>query len=319
VAALGGCLILPAFAAAANPAPGAHFIVHHDGRGAGWHVELRMSRSEPGIVRTVLVADERCGETVEADSVRLQPDGSLDAGADFTATDRRGHAHNGSWSLHARFPLANRVVGAFRVTEPGCGSALDFAGNASGTPHHHGAADPFDYADIARATRAARTSARRMLERVRAVAARRFPTIARARAQGFSRYMARHKIPEPGVFHLWSRQYNGDGVVLDPEHPESLVYWKPSRPGAEPSLVAFMFRFRPSAHPDFAGTIPSYHSHKRGGDRMTHVWLVRGLRGAYANCLPVPELERSVHAFDFEQIVYDGLESQACTQDSRPA
>ena len=151
-----------------------------------------------------------------------------------------------------------------------------------------------------------------MLRRVRAVAARRFPTVQAARAAGFDRYMVRDKTGEPGIFHLWSRRYNRDDRILDPERPESLVYWKPPDPAAPYQLLAFMFRIHDGPEPLFAGTIPSWHTHNPGGDKMTHVWLTRGVRGAYANCLPLPELERALHPFVFDEIPIQGHESQPC-------
>jgi hypothetical protein len=320
VTTVAGTLILSAAASAANPAPGARFTMHHhETRGAGWHVQIDISRRHAGVVRSVELYDERCEETIAADRIRLAPDGSLQASADFTATDRHGREQPGHWELRAQFPARDRVEGSFTLTEPNCAADHPFAGARhvpGGGHHHHGRSDPFDYPDIAGASSAARAKARRMLRRVRAVAARRFPTIERARAQRYNRYMVREKIPEPGVFHLWSRAYNGDSAVLDPERPESLVYWKPTRPGARRVLLGFMFRLGPGPHPTFAGTIPSWHTHKKGGDQMTHVWLARSLRGAYANCLAVPELERSLHAFTFEDIRYDGHESQPCAQGS---
>lgn len=319
VATLAGLLIVPALAPAAKPRTGARFAMHdHRTENDQWHVDIAISRRHDGVVRSIELWDQRCDATIAAEHVLLTPAGTLEAGGNYTATGRGGGEQPATWELHASFPAPDRVEGSFRVTEPGCDSSHPFSGTdarrGSGHHHQHGRSDPFDYPDIAGATPAARAAARRMLRRVRAVAARRFPTIRRARAEGFNRYMVKEKIPEPGVFHLWSREYNGDGAILDPERPESLVYWKPTRPRARPVLIAFMLRMRPGPRPRFAGRIPSYHTHQPGGDQMTHVWLARTLRGAYANCLPVPELERSIHAFTFEDIRYDGHESQPCAQ-----
>ena len=315
VATLAGLLIVPAHAAAAKPTAGARFTIQdHRVRDAGWRLEIMVSRRDPEVMRSVVLYDEHCGETITASRVRLTPDGRLEVGDEFTATDGRGAEQPGAWELHARFPMSHRIEGWLRLIEGGCDVRHDFAAEheRQGHEHAHGLSDPFDYPAIAGATPAARAEARRMLGRVRAVAARRFATIGRARAEGFSRYMVRVKTPEPGVFHLWSRRYNRDRAVLDPARPESLVYWKPPGGGARRLLLGFMFRARPGPSPPFAGTISSWHRHKRGGDSMTHVWLADGLRGAYANCLPVPELERSLHAFDFVDVHYDGPESQPC-------
>jgi hypothetical protein len=320
-AALAALMLVPLpSATAAEPEAGVRFL-HHDHRtkGAGWHVEIQVSRKDRAVMRMLVLYDQRCDETIAVERLRLTPAGTLEERRTFEATDAGGEEQGGTWEIRARFPSRHRVEGWFSISEPGCEVRHDFSathgGHTGAGGHRHGAtSDPFDYPDIEAATPAQRTQARRMLRRVRSVAARRFPTIAAARAEGFNRYMVRDKIPEPGVFHLWHRGYNGDSHVLDPERPESLVYWKPTQPGAEPVLLAFMLRLRPGPRPKFAGRIPSYHNHRRGGDIMTHVWLADDLRGAYANCLPVPELERSVPAFDFEDIRYDGHESQPCAQ-----
>ena len=48
-------------------------------------------------------------------------------------------------------------------------------------------------------------------------------------------------------------------------------------------------------------------------DTGAHVWLTgKDLRGAYANCLPKPELERALHPFVFDDIPSEGHESQPC-------
>jgi hypothetical protein len=320
-ASIAALILLPlASAPAAEPEAGVRFL-HHDHRtkGAGWHVEINVSRRDRAVMRILVLYDQRCDETIAVERIRLTPAGTLEASRSFEATDHDGAEQGGRWEIRARFPSKHRVEGWFTISEPGCEVRHDFSathgGHSGAGGHGHGAtSDPFDYPDIEGATPAQRAAASGLLRRVRSVAARRFPTIATARAEGFNRYMVRDKVPEPGVFHLWSRAYNGDAHVLDADRPESLVYWKPTQPGAEPVLLAFMLRLPPGPRPKFAGTIPSYHTHKKGGDMMTHVWLADDLRGAYANCLPVPELERAVHAFDFEDIRYDGHESQPCAQ-----
>lgn len=319
IAAFGALIAAPLPpATAAVPEAGVRFL-HHDHRtkGAGWHVEIQVSRRDRAVMRMLVLYDQRCDETIAAQRLRLTPASTLEATRRFDATDGDGDEQRGTWEIHARFPTRHRVEGWFRISEPGCEVRHSFNtthGAHKRGGHQHGTSDPFDYPDIDGATPAQRAAARTLLRRVRSVAARRFPTIQAARAEGFNRYMVKEKVPEPGIFHLWSRVYNGDGYVLDPDRPESLVYWKPTRPGARPVLLAFMLRQGPGPRPKFAGRIPSWHTHQQGGDQMTHVWLARDLRGAYANCLPLPELERSVHAFDFEDIRYDGHESQPCIQ-----
>ena len=305
LAALLGGLIAP-HADAALPVPGARYESHdHSVNGAGWHVEVSSARRDRALLSTVVFYDQRCNETVAANRLRLAPEGTLRASGAFDAADKGGNEQPGTWELDVEFPTPHIVKGTFRLTEPGCEARHEFTG-AHGGGHH-------SYPDLAAATPAARAKARRMLRRVNAVAARRFPTLAAAKAAGFTRYMVSEKVAEPGVFHLWSRRYNRDDRLLDPERPESLVYWKPPDRSAPRRLLAFMFRTKPGRPPRFAGSIPSWHTHNPGGDKMTHVWLTgNDLRAAYANCLPKPELQRSLHPFVFDDVPIDGHESQPC-------
>jgi hypothetical protein len=75
-----------------------------------------------------------------------------------------------------------------------------------------------------------------------------------------------------------------------------------------------MFRARPGPPPRFAGSIPVWHAHKQGGDKMIHVWLTPSLRAAYANCRPVRELERALHPFRFDDGPSHHHEAQPCPQ-----
>ncbi|MDQ3678786.1 MAG: hypothetical protein M3401_18650, partial [Actinomycetota bacterium] len=80
-----------------------------------------------------------------------------------------------------------------------------------------------------------------------------------------------------------------------------LVFWR--RPQGPPVILGPMFRVAPGKRPSFAGPIPIYHSHnsKSGGklkSQMTHVWMVKaGRNSAWANCLPVKQLEQYNPAF----------------------
>jgi hypothetical protein len=298
-------------AAAALPEAGARFAARdHRTKGAGWHVEVEVSKRDPAVLRTVVVYDERCDETVAAERVRLTPDGVLDAGASFVATGAGGREHAAMWEVDARFATPQKLEGSFRIVEPGCEASRSFTA-VTGEPHRH--LTELGYPDLAAATPQARREARRMLRRVRAVAARRFPTIEHARAEGFNRYKFPSP-PGPGLFHLWSLEHNIDDGILDPERVESLVYWNPVDRRAAPVLVGFMFRAGPGPRPRFAGNIPVWHTHQQGGDKMIHIWLTPDLRAAYANCRPVRELERALHPFRFDDGPSHHHEAQPCPE-----
>jgi hypothetical protein len=311
VITLSGLLMAPTTASAVTPVKGARYTVHdHRTKGDAWHVELEVSKRDSARLRMVVLYDERCEETIASEGVQLTPEGVVDAGGAFVATDADGNEQPATWELDARFVTAHQVEGSFRIAEPGCETSRTFTARHGG--HRH--LTKLGYPNLNAAAPSARAEARRMLRRVRRIAASRFPTIERARRQGFDRYMVNYRPPPPGLFHLWSRTYNGDDSVLDPLRVESLVYWKPIEPTAEPVLLAFMFRARPGRPPRFAGNIPIWHNHQKGGDRMIHVWLTPDLRAAYANCLPVPELERSLHPFRFDDVKSQLHESTPCPQ-----
>jgi len=312
--ALCGLLILPAGASAALPMKGARYAVHdHSTKDAGWHVELEVSKRDAARLRTVVIYDERCDETVAAEQVQLAPNGAVDVGGAFTATDAKGKNQPATWKLDGRFVTPHQLEGSFRINEPGCEASRTFTARHGG----HGQHTKLGYPELKVASPRARRQARRMLRRVRRIAARRFPTIAHAERQGFDRYRVDVKNPVPGVFHLWSRDHHDDDTTLDPERVEALVYWKPVDSAAEPVLIAFMFRAGPGRPPRFAANIPVWHKHDRGGDMMTHVWLTSDLRAAYANCLPVPELERALHPFKFDDLPSHLYESTPCPQGER--
>lgn len=133
------CLAIPPGegAAAALPAAGARYAVHdHRTKGAGWHVELEVSKRDPAVLRTIVVYDDRCDETVAAERVRLTPDGVLDAGGAFTATGTGGKDHAATWELHARFVTPQQVEGSFRIVEPDCEASKGFVA-PDGSQHRH--------------------------------------------------------------------------------------------------------------------------------------------------------------------------------------
>ena len=87
-----------------------------------------------------------------------------------------------------------------------------------------------------------------------------------------------------------------DGVDLDPQRPESLMYWH--RPDGDPVLIAVVFRVRSSQpNPALGGPIIQWHVHRgRGGKigdwKMTHLWLLPGLRDGFSMEMPARKLNR---------------------------
>jgi hypothetical protein len=207
--------------------------------------------------------------------------------------------------LHA----SPRFLGAFVAVPMAaflCAAAAagqTFGGHDHADAHMHGAGHVHAaYPDVAAASAADREVASGLMLAAHRDARTLFPTYAAARRAGFVRY-AHRGWRRPLVIHLRDRAFEHDGRVMDPERPESLVYWWP-RHGA-PVLLAMMFRVPPGSQPASAGSIPIFHRHanpktgRPGATLMTHVWLTNDLRSAFANCLPVDALQRSHPDFHY--------------------
>jgi hypothetical protein len=160
------------------------------------------------------------------------------------------------------------------------------------------------YPDLAHASRSDVTQARRLWHGTLTAARHHFPSWNAARRAGYAPLGLHPR--RPVVYHLRSATYEGDGALLDPRRPESLVYWLPRH--GSPVLVGFMYRVPAGRPPAFAGDILAYHRHTKdghmGATQMTHVWLAHNLRSAYARCLPVDALERAIPAFHYARTAH---------------
>lgn len=170
------------------------------------------------------------------------------------------------------------------------------------------------YPDVSLATPAQRAAARGLLARARRAAlVWRDPR--RAKAAGFDTRTVKRAKGDRSVHYLHAehRRYSGDGVYLDPQRPESLIY--ANAPGRPLVLVGVMFSVpRGVLGRTPGGPITRWHRHnvcakgrKRGldplpdgscprgahliqGSEMMHLWFTRDLRSAYAIHAPGPEL-----------------------------
>lgn len=226
-----------------------------------------------------------------------------DAGVIAASGGLKGY---GWWEVDAAFTAPTMLVGTLRMRRANCDTGLLSYPNAitgdgysghepDGGGHHHGR----KYPDFDSATPKQRRQATRLHRRV----LRKWSgmTLARARRLGYFRGQSTNKT-RLGMFHVYNRRYEKDKRIFDARRPESLVFWGPPH-GGVPAILGPMFRVAPGRRPRFAGPIPLYHSHQsksgRVPSRMTHVWLVkRGARkSAWANCMPVPQLELYNPAF----------------------
>jgi hypothetical protein len=138
---------------------------------------------------------------------------------------------------------------------------------------------------------------REHLARARETARVKFPSFDAARAAGYvfaPRSFDKQK--DHDYWHLSRPDYMEDANYVDPAMPETLMYWK--NPGGEPVLLAFVYRVpRSQPNPPLGGPIVQWHLHTANGRlgrlKMTHVWLVPGLREAFRHDLPKRTLERT--------------------------
>ena len=172
--------------------------------------------------------------------------------------------------------------------------------HAQGGHQHAGHHGP-EYPDLSTVSEAQVAEARDMLRRVHDAVATRFADYDQARAAGYERFTGRGW-KRPLAFHLRHAGYERDDRVLDPERPESLVYWWPR--SGPPQLVAMMFRAPPEAT-NGTPAVLTWHQHRNartgrlGRTAMTHIWLTTDLRAAYANCLPREALEEAIPGFEY--------------------
>lgn len=192
-------------------------------------------------------------------------------------------------------------------------SAAAAADVALSMPDHGDHPGERERADVEGATEAQRARAGELLAAVHAAARRNLPSYRSARRAGYarSRLSVRNRDGTRKLtLHLNRREFYDDGRLVDPERPESLVYWRRAR-GA-PVLAAVMFRAPRLAVPDLgAGPITSWHAHTKcvsrrafrrdpsrramgvkcprgqvarfGVTSMLHVWLLDDIASAFAD------------------------------------
>lgn len=147
------------------------------------------------------------------------------------------------------------------------------------------------------ATLGEKAEGRRHLGRALATAARRFPTLDAARASGYEFLPKSFDRQEDLDFwHLTNAAYQADRDYLNPDKPESLMYW--NNPDGSPILVAFIYRVpRRTPNPTVAGPLFQWHAHRNskgslGRRKMAHLWLLDGLRNGFASSPPFEKLAR---------------------------
>lgn len=225
---------------------------------------------------------------------------------------RRLHAHLLIAMLPLLFAEGAEAAERYRPTLIYNGPTLDQGAHS----HPH-------LPDVSAASGGERRAAAAFLERVERLADRRFANVRTLAALGYRRGggmrfigqdKAEHRVRTPFV-HFKNAGHVHDSRVLDPTRPEALIYWK--RPRGRPVLVGFMFRAPSLERPPDRGLGPFmiWHAHAicddgrergnplqfrtarcgsglahHGATQMTHVWLTKRLRFAYALEAPARQL-----------------------------
>jgi hypothetical protein len=283
-------LVLVAAVQAALPPRGAEFsFADHATAGKDWHVDFTIDAKHRDKIRTLIVYSEQCDATVVKRDVPISPAGVVAAGG--------GVDGGGTWKVDATFQETRKIVGTMQMIRDGCDTGVlsyptAITGDGTG-PHDHGA----KYADFASSTLAERRQARRMQARV--LKLWHGATLADVTRLGYHTNRSHPPMATALMFHVYNTRYEKDKRIFDPKRPESFVIW---RANGKSVVLGPMFRVPPGKRPRFAGPIPIYHFHPSASGKivslMTHVWMVKpNHKIAYANCLPVTQLELYNPAF----------------------
>lgn len=174
---------------------------------------------------------------------------------------------------------------------------------------HHGAGGHHDGMNVYAATPTQQAEARKLQTESMAVSRRSFPTFAAAQAAGYEfapRPFAKQK--DLDFWHLTNKRHLRDKRNLDPNRPESLMYWNSG--DGPPKLMATVYRVpTKSANPELGGPIIQWHLHRNGTRKlgkykMAHVWHLPRLKDAYGMSMPVKRFQRTRR---FEGLPENGL------------
>jgi hypothetical protein len=194
-------------------------------------------------------------------------------------------------------PAVARVASGAAVLGCGIIGGGLVLGAASGHGHG-GAGGHHDGMNIDAATPAQQAEAQRLAAVTMSVSRRRFPTFAAAQAAGYTfapRPYSKQK--DLDFWHLSNRGHLNDGRNLDPNRPETLMYWNSG--DGPPKLMATVYRIPTrQANPALGGPIIPWHLHRnratgqRGRYKMTHIWHLPRLKDTYAEEMPVERFQR---------------------------
>jgi hypothetical protein len=296
-------LALPATTHAGLPRAKAMFEAHrHNTGGHDWHVQLEVNKQQSRLV-TVVVYSQLCGVTGFTQKVPLTKDGN------YTLSNVPTADKKATWSLQGGFPDADHSEGMWSVTKGDCVDGGEFrAQDASG---HFLIGNPYEYAPNGVYGESIEARRLRALKYHTRQNAKRFDTIAKARKQG---YELSTTTGCPGMHHARKHGTAMWGDLLDPEAPQSLVYWCDSQ--KHWTLAAFMYRADGKSRPSTYKRMLQWHKHGPTASWMTHVWMVSDPRAAFATCAPFTAFQ-AAGIFTYEPYRVDTQVDTPCS-DSYP-
>lgn len=281
---------MAAVAGAALPKPKASIEAHQHGTGGhDWHVQLEIGRTDRVIATVVLYAQE-CNVTPYALNVPIAADGSFEV-------QRTLPKGAGSWFVKGVFTDSQHASGTWGVKNASCDTGERAYTAHGGDGHQHIiVGNPLERPPLAIRGHSRNARRAQRLQRIALATAHALSTPARARAHGY--LMTRGAINASGHTiagacpRFWHMRINGArmwGRLLDPRHPQSIVFWCNS--AGHFTLAAFMFRDTPNAKPPTLHGLIQWHKHAPRATWMSHLWLVPDIRDAWSTCAPFKAFE----------------------------
>jgi hypothetical protein len=294
-------LALPASAmAAVHPKPKAILVAHlHGTRGHDYHVEVDVDKTGTKLTIAVLYLQE-CHETTAAkQNIPIQPDGTFG----FTADLPDGA---GTWGIKGTFDKPDHVVGQASMTRSDCAVTDKLVGLGINTGHVI-LGNPYDYPPKAINGNSFDARHLRGLHNRSLAAAKKFATPQIAARKGYR--ITQTKLGCPGLHHARKHGTTFWGKLLDPNAPQSLVYWCDSK--NKWKLAAFMFRAPEGVTPNTYNGLLQWHKHSLTAAWMTHVWMVPSVTGSFATCAPFSVFER-FSVLTYEPFYVDTMPDKPC-------
>lgn len=288
-------------ARAAEPRPGLPYGAHRHGtNGHDWHVQMEITKSGKRLA-TLVVYSQECEETGFTQRVKL-------TGGSTFAVDKPTADGKGRWMVRGHFKSRDTAVGTWQVTRGDCEDGGDYTAIDRG---HFVLGNPFEYPPARINGPSAPARAVRHIKNASLRTAHRFDTIHKAEALGYRPGV--HPYRCPGLHHYRKHGSTMWGGVLDPDTPQSLVFW--CNENRRFTLAAYMYRAPGERKPDPYDNLIQWHRHgsKPSATWMTHVWLVESSKAAWATCAPFNAFA-AAGLFRYQRMRYlEGSNSNACS------